>query len=118
MENIRCFTVIHKLKEIAEVLYFYPEDIIENNDTSEIINQQGFKILFKTAYNKEDINKFFMQTIFLSKVEIGQVDDEYEFNKNIKKKDEKQIEIKSDNVIDIEKDIPQTTHKQNLISVD
>ena len=34
MENIRCFTVIHKLKEIAEVLYFYPEDIIENNDTS------------------------------------------------------------------------------------
>ena len=22
MENIRCFTVIHKLKEIAEVLYF------------------------------------------------------------------------------------------------
>lgn len=115
MENIRCFTIIHKLKEIAEVLYFDPEDIIENNDSSEIIRQQGFKILFKSAYSKKEINEFFMQTIFLSKVEIEEIDDESEFNKEIKNKDKKIIENKSD---DIEKDIPKINHKQNLISVD
>ena len=93
MENIRCFTVIHKLKEIAEVSYFYPEDIIENNDTCEIIKKQGFKIFFKTNYGIEDIRESIMETVFLSKVDIKQFDNENEFNKNIKKKDEKPEEL-------------------------
>ncbi|WP_414836226.1 chemotaxis protein CheW [Clostridium sporogenes] len=118
MENIRCFTIIHKLKEIAEILYSYPEDIIENNDTSEIIKDKGFKILFKTAYSKEYINELFMQTIFLRKVEYEQIDNESEFSKKIKNKDERNIEIKLNNEKNIGKNIPQTNHKKSLISVD
>src|SRR5471030_1197077 len=76
MENIRAFTVIHKLKEIAEVSYFYPEDIIENNETCEVIKQQGFKIFFTTDYSIEDIRKSFMETVFLSKVDIEELDNE------------------------------------------
>ena len=118
MENIRCFTVVHKLKEIAEVLYFDPEDIIENNDTCEIIKQQGFKIFFKTTRCIEDVREFLMETVFLNKVDIEQFDNENEFNKNIKKKDEKPEEIIIDNIKDNEKVMPKTTHKQSLISVD
>ena len=118
MENIRCFTVIHKLKEIAEVSYFYPEDIIENNGTCEIIRQQGFKIFFRTNYDIEDIRESFMETIFLSKVDIKQFENENEFNKNFKKKDENPAEVIINNVNDNEKVISKTTHKQSLISVD
>lgn len=118
MENIRCFTIIHKLKEIAEVLYFDPEDVIENNNTSEIIREHGFKILFKTSYSKEDINEFFMQTAFLSKVDIDQIEDEKEFQKELKKKENKTEEFNLDEGADVEKDMPKVNHKQNLISVD
>ena len=118
MENIRCFTVIHKLKEIAEVLYFDPEDIIENNDTCEIIKQKGFKIFFKTTSCIEEVREFLMETVFLSKVDIKQFDNENEFNKKIKKKDEKSEEIIINNIKDNEKEIPKTTNKQSLISVD
>ena len=82
MENIRCFSIIHKLKEIAEVSYFYPEDIVENNDACEIIKEQGFKIFFRTNYGIEDIRESFMETVFLSKIDINQFNDENEFNEN------------------------------------
>ncbi|BCZ45618.1 chemotaxis protein CheA [Clostridium gelidum] len=118
MENIRCFTIIHKLKEIAEVSYFYPEDIIENNDTCEIIKQQGFKIFFRANNSKEEIRECFMETVFLDKIDIKQFDDENEFDKNFKKKDENQAEVIINNVNENEKIISKNTHKQNLISVD
>ena len=118
MENIRCFSVSHKLKEIAEVEYFYPEDIIENNDSCEIIKEQGFKIFFRTNYGIEDIRESIMETVFLSKVDINQFDNEKEFSENFKKKDENPTEVIINNVNDNEKIISKTTQKQSLISVD
>ncbi|AWK49601.1 chemotaxis protein CheA [Clostridium beijerinckii] len=118
MENIRCFSVIHKLKEIAEISYFYPEDIVENNETCEIIKEQGFKIFFRTNYGVEDIRESFMETISLNKVDIDQFYDEKEFNENFKREDEKEAEVIINNVNDNKEVISKTTHKQSLISVD
>ena len=118
MENIRCFTVIHKLKEIAEVLYFEPEDIIENNETCEIIKKEGFKIFIKTTSCIDDVREFLMETVFLAKVDINQFDNENEFNKNIKKKEEETEEIIINNIKNSKKETPKTTNKQSLISVD
>jgi len=118
MENIRCFTVVHKIKEIAEVLYFEPEDIIENNETCEIIKKQGFKILLKTASSIEDVREFLMDTVFIEKVDIQYVDNESDFNKNIKIEDEKPEEIIINEIKVNENEIPKTNHKQSLISVD
>ncbi|EKQ55075.1 MULTISPECIES: chemotaxis protein CheA [unclassified Clostridium] len=118
MENIRCFGVIHKLKEIAEISYFYPEDIDENNDTCEIIKNKGFKIFFKTGCGIEETREFIMETIFLSKVNIKQFDNEEKFSKKIKKVDEKSEELTT---IDKENSIKEKTkksQKQSLISVD
>ncbi|BCZ44670.1 chemotaxis protein CheA [Clostridium gelidum] len=114
MENIRCLTVIHRLKEVAEVSYFYPEDINENNDACEIIKNKGFKIFLKTDYTIEEIKKIFMETVFLSKVDIKQFDNENKFNKKIRKQDEKSEEINE--IKNNEK--TKTSNKQNLISVD
>jgi two-component system chemotaxis sensor kinase CheA len=118
MENIRCFTVVHKLREISEVLFFEPEDIIENNDTCEIIKQQGFKIFFKTNQSIEAVKNFLMETIFLNRVDIKQFEHEHEFNKNFKNKDTNLPESINNNINDNEKVVPKTTHKQSLISVD
>jgi len=118
MENIRCFTVVHKIKEIAEVLYFEPEDIIENNETCEIIKKQGFKIFLKTASSIEDVRESLMDTVFIEKVDIQYVDNESDFNKNIKIEDEKPEEIIINEVKSNENEIPKTNHKQSLISVD
>ena len=57
-----------------------------------------------------------METIFLSKIDIKQFDNENKFNKKIKKQDEK-----SEGINDIknnEKTKTKITNKQNLISVD
>lgn len=110
MENIRCFTVVHKLKEVAEVTGFEPEDIIENNASCEIIRQSGFKVMFRTAYSKEQVNDILMQTIFLSRVNVEQFDDENQINSNTnEKKDKDSVETKNTS---------QNVHKTNFISVD
>lgn len=128
MENIRCFTVVHKLKEVAEIPYFYPEDIIENNETCETIRQEGFKVFLKTSYSLKNIREILMETVFLSKVDITEYIDESEFNKNFKKEDDKSQEViisqikenESEKEVEkeTEKQVVKTTHKQSLVSVD
>lgn len=119
MENIRCFTVIHNLKEAVDIISFDPEDIIENNDTCEIIKQEGFKIVFKTSKSTEAVLNLFQDTVFLSKVDIKEFSDEKELETNFKEKEEFPTEIKLDNISnDTEKVVAKTSHKQSLISVD
>lgn len=118
MENIRCFTIIHKLKEIAEVSYFYPEDIVENNETCEIIKQQGFKVFFKTDYEMDLVKEVLMETVFLSKIDIKQFHNENKFNKKMKKQDKKAEEVTISDKKNNGKEKNKITTKQNLISVD
>ena len=115
MENIRCFTVIHKLGEISEISNYYPEDIVENNDTCETIRKEGFKIFLKTEYEIEQLKAFLMETVFLSKIDIKEISNENKFNKKIEKQDEKVEEENSE----LKKDEKtKNINKQNLISVD
>lgn len=121
---------MHQLKEISEVSYYYPEDIIENNDTCEIIKKQGFKIFFKTNQSIEDIRTLLMENAFLNNVDINKFYSEIEFSEQFSeqfsKKNEKPQEdiIKSINNIvndtnDNEKVASKSlSYKQSLISVD
>jgi len=118
MENIRCFTIIHKLKEMSEISYFYPEEIVENNETCEIIRQQGFKVFFKTDYEIDVVKEFLKETAFLSKIDIKQFQNENKFNKKIKKQDKKTEEATIDDKKNNGKEKSKITSKQNLISVD
>lgn len=117
MENIRCFTVIHNIKEIVDIVSFEPEDIIENNETCEIIKQQGFKIVFKTNKTLEEVNNLFKDTVFLRKIEVEEFSDEKELETNFEKKDEIPTEIKLHNISN-DNVVSKTSHKQSLISVD
>ena len=64
MENIRAFSVIHDLKEIGHIIYFYPENVIEDEKASEIIRNEGFKIEFQTDLNLEEIRDRLNHTLF------------------------------------------------------
>ncbi len=72
MENIRAFSVINSIKDFVEQLAFTPEDILENDVSSEIIRKSGFKMVFKTQKNIEEINEILQQTIFLRDLEVSE----------------------------------------------
>lgn len=65
MENVRAFTIVHRLKELAEEISFSPEDIIENEHTAEVIRTNGFVILFASEQSFEELQEVFNQTAFL-----------------------------------------------------
>jgi two-component system chemotaxis sensor kinase CheA len=120
MENIRAFSVTHNLKDIADDLRYIPEDIINNNDSSEIIRKDGFKIYFRTDKSHDFMESFFMQIAFLDNLNLIQMDNEEEYNlinKENSESDELRIS-KTDKVI-TEKEILTVNNNQgqSIISV-
>lgn len=71
MENIRAYAIVHNLKEITEDFSYYPEDIIDNNDTVEIIRQQGFKVTLRTEKSEQELYDFLTMTAFVRKIELS-----------------------------------------------
>jgi len=76
MENIRAFTVIHRLKNLAYDIIYFPEDIVENNETEKVIRENGFRIIFSSKRDMKEIKKSFKGTAFLSKITINPVSEE------------------------------------------
>ncbi|MCR5416684.1 MAG: chemotaxis protein CheA [Pseudobutyrivibrio sp.] len=57
MANMHAFALANALKDSVEQMYYSPEDIITNEDSADVVLEQGFKILLKTHQSKEDIEK-------------------------------------------------------------
>ena len=74
MENVRAYTVIHNLKEIADEMYHIPEDIIESENSVEVIRKNGFLIGFSTSVGKEKVEEGLNEIIFLRELELVQVE--------------------------------------------
>ena len=79
MENIRAYTIIRNLKEITNDFYYFPEDIIDNDDSVEVIRREGFQIYMKSDYSFEKMHEFLKQTIFLKNLELIQLESEDDF---------------------------------------
>jgi two-component system chemotaxis sensor kinase CheA len=73
MENIRAYSVAHSLKEIAEDVFYTPEDVIENNESALVIREQGFRMAFKSEKSLQELNDFFMNTAFVNHVELSEL---------------------------------------------
>lgn len=86
MENIRAYTIIHKLKDVTDEYCYQPEDIIDNDDSAEVIKQEGFTIYLKSDYSYEKMLEFFEDTIFLQKLILTQLEDDSEFLQHSDKK--------------------------------
>lgn len=87
MENIRCFGILHKLSEVAEIICSSPENIIDDDEKAcEEVRKNGFKIFFSSDLNLEDVKTILNETVFLSALDIrlmGEDDDEFLDNKEV-----------------------------------
>jgi two-component system chemotaxis sensor kinase CheA len=74
MENIRAFTILRNLKVYTHEIYYYPEDILEDEDSALYIRKKGFQLLFKCNEAYDRMQAFFHKTIFLKEIELEQLD--------------------------------------------
>ncbi|MCY6484810.1 chemotaxis protein CheA [Clostridium aestuarii] len=81
MENVRAFAVVHRLEEITTDIECIPADIVENNDTAEIIRCEGFNITFRTELTLNELKDFFEQIAFLKNLNIEEVKNSIDENK-------------------------------------
>lgn len=70
MENIRAYSIVHNLSGMAEEVCYTPRDIIDNDDSVKVIREQGFCVQFKTNRTYEEMNDFFMKTLFIKDLEL------------------------------------------------
>lgn len=125
MENIRAYTIIHNLKEMTQEVFFIPEDIIDNDDTIEVIRNQGFTIYVKIDKSYGEMYDFFMQTIFLKQLNLVELEDNEELSRSIKflktVTEENLVKIPDLQIQDSrgqgEKDVAAASTNQSIISV-
>ena len=43
MENIRAFTLVRKLGELADNIEYFPMGILENDSTTDVIKEDGLR---------------------------------------------------------------------------
>lgn len=85
MENIRAFSVIHNLKGIASEITYFPEDIIDDDRTIDIIRKDGFTIYLKTDISYEKLHESLMETLFLKDLELIEFTDDVEIEQLVEK---------------------------------
>jgi two-component system chemotaxis sensor kinase CheA len=81
MENIRAYTIVHNLREITEEFFYTPVDIIENDDSVQMIREQGFEVILKSEKSFQELHDFFMQTVFLKNLELIELEDDQTFER-------------------------------------
>ncbi|WP_041701532.1 chemotaxis protein CheA [Gottschalkia acidurici] len=73
MENIRAYTIIHKMKDFSDIEEFIPGDIVENEDSAKEIIKKGFEITFNTSEDKTFIKEFLNNSAFLKEYHLEEI---------------------------------------------
>ena len=68
--NVHAYKAVYALKEIAEDLLHYPEDIISDDNAANEILENGFKILLQAQCSEEDIRGIIKEGYDVKKVEV------------------------------------------------
>lgn len=59
MENIRAYTIIFNLKDLCRDIFYVPENIEDDNSSSDYIIENGFCIYFTSDKNLDELKKIF-----------------------------------------------------------
>jgi two-component system chemotaxis sensor kinase CheA len=118
MENIRAFEIFHLLQEKVSALTYEPADIMENQDTAEIIIANGFKMDFYSDQRINTIREMLGDTMFLKEL-VVQKNPKREPTTSNTTTDKKQIALqeKVEAHNNINQIATQATIKQSMISV-
>ena len=70
LANVHAYKAVYALKELAEDLLHYPEDIISDEKAADEITENGFKILLQAQCSEADIRAIIKEGYDIQKVEI------------------------------------------------
>ncbi len=73
MANVHAYKVVFSLKDIAEDLLHYPEDIISDESSGAKILEEGFKILLQAQCTLEELQEMIKEGYEISSVEIEEI---------------------------------------------
>jgi len=75
MENIRAYTLINNVKGIVGELHYLPDNILEDDESANIIRKNGFNLCFTTSKEYDEVSVLLNRTIFLKELELEQLTD-------------------------------------------
>ncbi len=75
MENIRAYTLVFGLTDLAEEVYYIPNDIAENEASAFVIRENGFDLYIKSEEPLEKLEAHFKEAVFLDRMDIKEVDE-------------------------------------------
>ena len=70
MSNVHAYKTVYALKEVAEDILYYPEDIISDEKSAEVIIEDGFKILLQAQCSEEEIRDIIGLGYDIKKVDV------------------------------------------------
>lgn len=76
MENIRSYTVVQNAMEMSDLVYFSPNDIIDNEDSIEVIRDKGLEMVIKSETSEDEFKIFFEEVLFLDRFDLEIIDKE------------------------------------------
>ncbi|MHC1695458.1 MAG: chemotaxis protein CheW [Eubacteriales bacterium] len=74
MENLRAFSVVQNVSQFTDMFYFQPDDILDNDDTSHYIKDNGFTVFLKTYKEYDQLKDELMLTTFLQELYLEELD--------------------------------------------
>ncbi|WP_461205762.1 chemotaxis protein CheA [Clostridium sp. DL1XJH146] len=83
MENLRAYTVVNDLVGISAKVTHTPENILEDDKSTDLIREKGFEVIVQTNSNYDEMHAFFMKTMFLSDLKLEQIKTTVEENPEI-----------------------------------
>ncbi|MCQ2506784.1 MAG: chemotaxis protein CheA [Lachnospiraceae bacterium] len=110
MANIRAYTMAFNLKDIAEDMYYLPEDIVSNPDTAKDILDDGFKVAIQTMSSEKEVLEIINRCVGIEKIDIKEVD-ESDFANLAGVKEEKTTLQYGGLVIDLDGPIPDSNNE-------
>lgn len=70
LANIHAYKTVYALRDIAEDLLHYPEDIVSDESSADEILENGFKILLQAQCTEDDLRALIQEGYELKKVDI------------------------------------------------
>ena len=70
MANIHAYKTVYSLREIAEDLLHFPEDLVSDASSADEILENGFKILLQAQTTEEELREIIKEGYDITKVDI------------------------------------------------
>jgi two-component system chemotaxis sensor kinase CheA len=129
MENIRAFTVIRNLSEVSEEVYHIPEDLLDDENSAQLIVENGLDIFITSNEDFDLIKDVIDKSLFVDKIELELVEsyegkiselnendskEEYDLKEDIGDKENKELKESRESDINT---VLNLGKKKNIISV-